>query len=58
MISGKMILFASDRFIMMTGVPVPVGGFFAKSILLFFGIYVVYFVVTYVELKRSVRSKA
>ena len=53
-----MILFASDRFIMMTGVPVPVGGFFAKSILLFFGIYVVYFVVTYVELKRSVRSKA
>lgn len=57
-ISGKMILFASDRFIMMTGVPVPVGGFFAKSILLFFGIYVVYFVVTYVEFKRSVCSKA
>lgn len=53
-ISGRMILFASDRFIMMTGVPTVVGGFFGKSAGLFFGIYLVYFAVTYVELKRSV----
>ena len=56
-ISGKMILFASGRFIMMTGVPVPGGGFFAKSVLLFFGIYLVYFGVTYVEFKRSVEKR-
>lgn len=53
-ISGKMILFASDRFIMMTGVPVPVGWFFAKSVGLFFGIYLVYFMLTYIEFKRNV----
>mgnify|MGYP000568286460 FL=1 len=53
-ISGRMILFASDRFIMMTGVPTVVGGFFGKSAGLFFGIYLVYFAVTYVEFKRSV----
>ncbi len=49
-----MILFASDSFIMMTGVPTSVGGFFGKSVALFFGIYLVYFVVTYVEFKRNV----
>ena len=54
-ISGKMILFASDIFIMTTGLSVPVGGFFVKSILLFFGIYLVYFAVTYIEFRRSVR---
>lgn len=53
-ISGRMILFASDRFIMMTGVPTSVGGFFGKSVALFLGIYLVYFVVTYVEFKRNV----
>lgn len=53
-IIGRMILFASDRFIMMTGVPTVVGGFFGKSAALFFGIYLVYFAVTYVEFKRSV----
>ena len=52
-ISGRMILFASDSFIMMTGVPTSVGGFFGKSVALFFGIYLVYFVVTYVEFRRN-----
>ena len=55
-ISGRLILFASDRFIMMTGVPTAVGGFFGKSVALFFGIYLVYFVVTYVEFKRSIEG--
>lgn len=53
-ISGRMITTASDSFIMMTGVPTSVGGFFGKSVALFFGIYLVYFVVTYVEFKRNV----
>lgn len=55
-ISGRLILFASDRFIMMTGVPTAVGGFFGKSAALFFGIYSVYFAVTYVEFKRNIKS--
>ncbi len=53
-ISGKMILFMSERFVMMTGVPTTVFGFFVKSIALFFGIYFIYFVVTYIGFKRNV----
>lgn len=54
-ISGKMILSVSKNFVAATGVPTAVGGFFAKSIGLFFGIYILYFVVTYVGFKRNVR---
>lgn len=56
-ISGKMILFASERFVAMTGVPATPVRFFAGSIFLFFGIYVVYFAVTYVSFKRNVEEK-
>lgn len=56
-ISGKMILFAGSRFVMMTGVPVLPGRFFARSILLFFGIYLVYFAVTYICFKRNINEK-
>ena len=53
-ISGKMILFAGERFVLMTGVPVPEGAFFLKSLLLFLGIYLVYFGVTDVTFKRNI----
>lgn len=56
-ISGKMILFVSKRFVTATGVPTAVGGFFLKSIALFFGIYLVYFIVTYVGFKRNIEEK-
>ena len=56
-ISGKMILFMSKRFVEMTGVPVFSGSFFAKSIALFFGIYAVYFVVTYIGFVRNVDER-
>lgn len=56
-ISGKMILFVSKQFVIGTGVPVFAGIFFLKSIALFFGIYLVYFVVTYVGFKRNVEEK-
>ena len=56
-ISGKMILFASESFVAMTGVPASPLKFFARSILLFFGIYLVYFSVTYVSFKRNVEEK-
>ncbi len=54
LISGKMILFAGERFILMTGVPVPGGVFFLKSFLLFLGIYFVYFAVTDVSFQRNI----
>lgn len=57
-ISGRMLLFAGDRFVFATGVPVPAGSFFARSIGLFFGIYLIYFVVTYIEFTRNVDEKA
>lgn len=53
-ISGKMILFVSAAFVEQTGVPAAAGGFFLRSIALFFGIYLVYFLVTYVSFKREV----
>lgn len=57
-ISGKMILFVSERFVTLTGVPAAAGSFFIRSILLFFGIYLVYFVVTYVGFRRNVEEKS
>ncbi|MCM1024967.1 MAG: ABC transporter permease [Roseburia sp.] len=56
-ISGKMILFVSEAFVEGTGVPTAAGGFFLRSILLFFGIYLVYFAVTYVNFRRNVEEK-
>ncbi len=56
-ISGKMILYASRIFVEMTGVPASPVKFFARSILLFFSIYLVYFMVTYVSFKRNVEEK-
>lgn len=56
-ISGKMILFASEKFVLLTGVPVSAGIFFAESAGLFLGIYVVYFLVTYVGFVRNIERK-
>ena len=56
-ISGKMILFASGKFVLLTGVPVSAGIFFAESAALFWGIYVVYFIVTYVGFIRNIEQK-
>lgn len=56
-ISGKMILFVSRRFVDLTGVPAASGRFFLESIALFFGIYLVYFIVTYVGFQRNIEEK-
>lgn len=52
-----LLLFAGDRFVMMTGVPVSPGSFFLKSIALFFGVYAVYFVVTYISFCRNMEKQ-
>lgn len=56
-ISGKMILFMSGRFVEATGVPVSPLSFFIKGILLFFGIYLVYYAVTYISFIRNVDGR-
>lgn len=53
-ISGRMILFISTVFVRETGVPVLPWIFFWRSAGLFFGIYLVYFVVTYIGFKRNI----
>ena len=55
-ISGKMILQVSGIFVRETGVSTMAGTYFAASIALFFGIYFVYFVVTYIGFKRNVEK--
>lgn len=53
-ISGRMILFISTVFVRETGVPVLPWIFLWRSAGLFFGIYLVYFVVTYIGFKRNI----
>lgn len=57
LISGKMILFMSRGFVELTGVPVSPSSFFIKSIALFFGIYLVYYAVTYIGFIRNVEGE-
>ncbi|MGN1377156.1 MAG: ABC transporter permease, partial [Dorea sp.] len=53
-ISGKMILQISGIFVRETGVPSLAGTYFGFSVLMFFGIYLIYFVVTYIGFKRNI----
>ncbi len=55
-ISGKMILYLHRRFVWITGVPVPVGSVFAKSIFLFFSVYLIYFVMVYAGFVRNTEN--
>jgi len=54
-ISGKMVLFLGRVFTVQTGA--ATGGFFLKSIALFFGIYFMYFAVTYIGFRRNVEQR-
>ena len=56
-ISGMISVFISYKFIFYTGVEASVIRYFAASSGLFFGIYALYFVATYVGFKRNVNIK-
>ena len=56
-ISGMISVFISYKFIFFTGVKASVLRYFAASSGLFFGIYALYFVATYVGFKRNVNIK-
>lgn len=52
---SSMILSVSRNFVRMTGVCVAYGLFFLHGVGLFLGVYLVYFVLTYVGFKRNIR---
>ena len=53
-ISGRLILYVSVKFVREMGVPLPPWAFFGKSVALFFGIYLVYFALTYIGFQINV----
>lgn len=54
LISGGIVLYDSKEFVLLSGADVPSWSYFGISLLLFGGIYVIYFIATYVEFKRNV----
>ena len=55
-IAGIIALFISRKFIFYTGVETGVFQYFGISFLLFFGVYVLYFLTTYVQFRQNVES--
>lgn len=56
-IGGSVSVFMSGKFIFYTGIRSAVFSYFGLSFLLFFGIYVVYFITTYVSFRRNVGAE-
>ena len=56
-ISSMICAFISRKFIFYTGVHTPLFQYFGGSCLLFIGIYTVYFLITYISFKRTVREE-
>ena len=54
---SSMVLSVSRSFVRTTGVAVAYGAFFLHGVGLFFGVYVVYFVLTYVGFRRNVAGE-
>lgn len=54
LISGGIVLYDSREFVALSGAEVPSWFYFGVSLLLFGGIYILYFIATYVEFKRNV----
>ncbi len=57
LISGGLVLYDSNQFTKFSDVNAPSWSYFGLSLLLFGGIYLIYFVATYVEFKRNLKSE-
>lgn len=55
-IAGIIAVFISRKFIFYTGIETQIFQYFGISFLLFFGIYILYFITTYVEFKRNIEN--
>ena len=53
-IGGSVSVFMSGKFIFYTGIHTAVANYFGFAFLLFFGIYALYFITTYVSFRRNV----
>lgn len=56
-IGGSVSVFMSGKFIFYTGIHTAVVNYFGLSFLLFFGIYALYFITTYVNFRRNVETE-
>lgn len=56
-VSGLIAVYAGNRFNFYTGVHTSSAVYFLVSAALFFGIYAVYFAVTYIGFKRNVERE-
>lgn len=56
LLSGGICAYISDAFVSQTGVPDPVWYYFGSAVLMFGGIYLIYFCMTYLEFEKSLRS--
>lgn len=52
-ISGMISIFASQQFVLYTGIETPVLYYYGMSLLLFIGIYLIYFTATYIGFKKN-----
>ena len=55
-LSAASALYISDRFIFYTGVKTPVIYYYGMSLLILFGVYALYFTVTYIGFKRNLKE--
>lgn len=55
-IGGSVSVFMSGKFIFYTGIQSAVFQYFGLTFLLFFGIYALYFITTYVSFRRNVET--
>ena len=54
LISGGIAGYISHAFVTYSGVVAPVWSYFGLSLLLFGGMYMIYFIATYIEFKRNI----
>lgn len=56
LLSGGIVGFISHNFVKYSGVQAPSWSYFGLALLLFGGVYMIYFIATYIEFKRNIMS--
>ena len=56
LLSGGIVGFISHNFVKYSGVQAPSWSYFGLALLLFGGVYIIYFIATYIEFKRNIMS--
>lgn len=57
-LSGMISIFASQRFVFYTGISTPVLFYYGISLAIFLSVYLIYFIATYSEFKKSIHHQA